>query len=73
MNKTIERFLKQESASGIMLMVAAGVALLIANSPLYGAYNAILHMPFQVRLGSLDINMGLGHWINDGLMALFFW
>lgn len=72
MKATIERFLKQESASGILLIVAAASALIIANSPLHHAYEHLLHLPFQLRLGSLDINMGISHWINDGLMALFF-
>lgn len=60
----IRRFLDAQSSAGMMLMAAAVVALLIANSPLAPGYAALLH----VYIGPLS----LGHWINDGLMAIFF-
>lgn len=60
----IRRFLEAQSSAGIVLMAAAVVALLIANSPLGPGYDAMLHG----YLGPLSI----GHWINDGLMAGFF-
>lgn len=60
----IRRFLRAQSSAGIVLMAAAVVALLIANSPLQPGYEATLH----AYLGPLS----LGHWINDGLMAVFF-
>jgi NhaA family Na+:H+ antiporter len=60
----IRRFLQAQSSAGLVLMAAAVVALLIANSPIGAGYNAMLH----TSLGPLS----LGHWINDGLMAVFF-
>jgi NhaA family Na+:H+ antiporter len=60
----IRRFLHAQSSAGIVLMGAAVLALLIANSPLGPGYDAMLH----AYLGPLS----LGHWINDGLMAVFF-
>lgn len=60
----IRAFLDSQSSAGLVLMAAAALALIIANSPLRAGYEAILHSP----LGPLS----LAHWINDGLMALFF-
>lgn len=57
-------FLKSEATGGILLMVAASLAMIVANSPLSGTYFATL----QAHIGPLSIL----HWINDGLMALFF-
>jgi len=69
---TIETFLKKESASGIILMFAAVFAMIIANSPLLDWYNLLLDVPVVVAVGSLEIAKPLLLWINDGLMALFF-
>ena len=60
----LREFLESEAAGGILLMGAAVLALFVANSPLAGSYFQLLHAP----LGGLDVL----HWINDGLMALFF-
>jgi Na+:H+ antiporter, NhaA family len=60
----IRRFLEGQASAGLVLMGAALVALLIANSPLGPAYEGLLHR----YVGPLS----LGHWINDGLMAVFF-
>jgi len=60
----LNRFCAAEAAGGIVLMVAAAIALIVANSPLAEGYFASL----RVSVGGLS----LGHWINDGLMALFF-
>ncbi|QFU21691.1 Na+/H+ antiporter NhaA [Shewanella eurypsychrophilus] len=72
MEKAIKNFLGQESAGGILLMLAVLFAMLMANSPLAGVYQGFLDTEMQVRVGSLDINKTLIHWINDGLMAIFF-
>ena len=72
MRKAIDNFLSQESAGGILLMVAVLLAMLMANSPLSGIYLGFLDTEMQIRVGSLDINKTLWHWINDGLMAIFF-
>ena len=69
---TIETFLKKESASGIILMFAAVAAMLIANSPLSSYYDLLLNLPVMVAVGSFEIAKPLLLWINDGLMALFF-
>ncbi len=65
-------FLTLESASGIVLIVAAIVALLVANSPLAPHYDAFLNLKLSVAVGDLAIDKPLLLWINDGLMAVFF-
>ncbi|MGH6745596.1 Na+/H+ antiporter NhaA [Novosphingobium sp.] len=60
----LRAFLHSEASGGILLMVAAALALIVANSPLADTYFHTLH----VMIGP----MSLAHWINDGLMALFF-
>ncbi|RWG87887.1 Na+/H+ antiporter NhaA [Mesorhizobium sp.] len=60
----LREFLDGEAAGGIILMAAAALALIVANSPLAGTYFAALH----AYLGPLSVS----HWINDGLMAVFF-
>ncbi len=72
MKTAIRNFLSQESAGGILLMGAVVLAMIMANSPLAAMYDGFLHTDVQVRVGSLDIDKTLIHWINDGLMALFF-
>jgi Na+:H+ antiporter, NhaA family len=72
MKSTIQGFLKLESASGILLMAAAIVAMLVANSPLDVYYDRFLNIPVEVRIGELQIAKPLLLWINDGLMAVFF-
>ncbi len=69
---TIDTFLKKESASGIILMFAAVLAMIIANSPWVSWYNLLLDVPVVVAVGSFEIAKPLLLWINDGLMALFF-
>jgi len=72
MVKTIQDFLKLEAASGIILMFAAVAAMLIANSPFSPYYDLLLNVPVKVAVGSFEIAKPLLLWINDGLMALFF-
>jgi len=61
-----------ESAGGILLMAAAFLAMLIANSPLKVYYDLLLDVPVEVRVGALQIAKPLVLWVNDGLMAVFF-
>ena len=68
----VRDFMKLESAGGILLLAAAVVAMLIANSPLQGFYAALLDTPVAVQFGKLIIAKPLLLWINDGLMAIFF-
>jgi len=65
-------FFKQESTGGILLMISALLAIILANSPLEHYYNLLISTPVQVRVGDLDIAKPLLLWINDGMMAVFF-
>ena len=69
---TIERFIKDESFSGVLLFIATLAAVIVANSALSASYFELWNMALGVTLGSHVISMDLTHWINDGLMALFF-
>jgi NhaA family Na+:H+ antiporter len=68
----LQDFLRLEAAGGLLLMGAAVVALLVANSPLAGIYSAFLELPVEARVGALSISKPMILWINDGLMAVFF-
>ncbi len=68
----LESFLRLEAAGGILLMAGAVLALLAANSPLRGIYTSFLELPFSIRIGSAALSKPLLLWINDGLMAVFF-
>jgi len=70
--QTIQRFIKDESFSGVLLFVATIAAVIVANSALSESYFALWHMALGVTIGDFIISMDLMHWINDGLMALFF-
>lgn len=65
-------FLKMESAGGIVLILAAILAIIFANTPLEKYYALILDTPVAVRIGALEVAKPLLLWINDGLMAIFF-
>ncbi len=65
-------FMQLASAGGILLLLAAIVAMLVANSPLSGLYDSLLDTPVAVQVGALSIDKPLLLWINDGLMAVFF-
>ena len=69
---TVKEFLQFESASGVMLLLSALAALVFANSPLSYFYGKILETPVAIQVGALAINKPLLLWINDGLMAIFF-
>lgn len=68
----LAEFLRLEAAGGIMLIAAAVLALIAANSPLEEAYESFRALPVHVRIGELDLAKPLLLWINDGLMAIFF-
>jgi Na+:H+ antiporter, NhaA family len=65
-------FVHHEAAGGLALMAAALAALILCNSPLAWLYDWLLQTPVGVRVGSLALDKPLLHWINDGLMAVFF-
>lgn len=70
--QAIKDFLRLESASGMLLLFAACLALLVENSPLSPLYEALLNTPVEIRIGEFQIAKPLLLWINDGLMAVFF-
>jgi Na+:H+ antiporter, NhaA family len=68
----LRRWLHSETAPGILLFLAAVAAMVVANSPLAGAYRAFLDVPIMIQVAHLVIAKPLLLWINDGLMAVFF-
>lgn len=64
--------LRTESGAAGLLVVVTVVALLWANSPWSGSYTALWHTPVSLRVGDLTLDMDLHHWVNDGLMVIFF-
>ncbi|GJL81467.1 MAG: Na(+)/H(+) antiporter NhaA [marine bacterium B5-7] len=72
MRTPFEEFLHQETTTGILLISCAIIALLIANSGFVEAYTHILHTPIALSIGSLQVEHSVHHWINDGLMTIFF-
>ncbi len=68
----IREFLKLESSGGILLLSAALLALVFANTPLNRFYEELIRMPVAIRIGPLEIAKPLLLWINDGLMTVFF-
>jgi len=68
----VERFLQVEAASGIILVVAAAAALVLANSPWADSFAALWHTRIGFEVGPWHFERDLHFWINDGLMAIFF-
>lgn len=69
---TLERFLHVEAVSGIVLLVAAAVALIWANSPFAQSYHDLWHLPLSIGLGTFVYAQSLHFWVNDALMTVFF-
>lgn len=72
LRSTFTRFFQLEAASGLLLIAAAILALIINNSPLSWLYTGLLDTPVVAQVGALKIAKPLLLWINDGLMAMFF-
>ena len=72
LRSTFTRFFQLEAASGLLLIAAAVLALIINNSSLSWLYSGLLDTPVVAQIGALKIAKPLLLWINDGLMALFF-
>jgi len=70
--EAVRDFMRLESAGGVFLLIAALLAMLIANSPVASLYDALLNTPVAIQIGALAIDKPLFLWINDGLMAIFF-
>ncbi len=67
-----EEFIHRQTTSGILLMCMAVLALVRANGPLASAYENVVHTLISLNIGGWALEMTLHQWINDGLMALFF-
>ena len=66
-------FIEKESSSGILLIFATFLALVLSNTTILAPlYESFLHIPVEIRIGSLHLDKSLYHWVNDGLMAIFF-
>jgi len=68
----LKEFLRMESASGILLLIAAVLAMAVENSAAKYLYGALLDTPVEIKIGDFEIAKPLLLWINDGLMAIFF-
>ena len=70
--RPFQDFARKQSSGGILLIVATAVALVWANSPWGESYAALWHTKLTVGVGDASISKDLTHWVNDGLMAVFF-
>ncbi len=68
----IEGFIKKESTAGVLLIIVTIIAILLENSSLSPVYNSILHTHVEIRFGNLQIAKPFLLWVNDGMMAVFF-
>src|ERR1700676_4163596 len=71
-SRPLVRFLHMESASGMVLLACTSVALVLANSPYAQGYADFWHTKVGFTFGTYDLQLSLEHWINDGLMTIFF-
>jgi len=72
LKNTFNSFFRLEAAGGILLLFAAIAAMILKNSTFGEVYGTFLNVPIQIRIGALDIDKPLFLWVNDGLMAMFF-
>ncbi|MBS1492096.1 MAG: Na+/H+ antiporter NhaA [Bacteroidetes bacterium] len=70
--RPFKRFIQIEASSGIILIIITIISLILANTTLKEFYHHLLETKFLVGFGTYVLNMDLEHWINDGLMAIFF-
>ncbi|GBE47435.1 Na(+)/H(+) antiporter NhaA [bacterium BMS3Bbin12] len=68
----MEEFIRHEATGGVILMACAALALILANSPAAELYHHVLNTPIGFQIGNWRLEKSLHHWINDGLMTLFF-
>ena len=68
----LHSFLRDETISGKLIVVAALLSLVIVNSPLLSAYDSLWHTKLSIGLGDISIAMDLRHWVTEALMAFFF-
>ncbi len=72
LQRPLQAFTHIESASGVVLLICTAIALLAANSPHAETYDAFWHHELRFAVGDFALSHSLAHWINDGLMAIFF-
>ncbi len=72
MREAIKDFLQNEVTGGVLLIFATLLALLFSNTALAPLYKSFLHIPVIIRVGLLNLHAPLYHWVNDGLMVIFF-
>lgn len=72
MTDTLSKIFKHDASGGVALMAAAALALLIANTPMHDVYQSWLSLPVTFAFGDFSLSKPLLLWINDGLMAVFF-
>ena len=72
LRSVIRNFVKLESSSGILLLIAGLIALVLSNSTFSGAFDHILHIKLNFGINSPLFYKSIQHWINDGLMVIFF-
>ena len=68
----LEEFIHRQTTSGVLLMLSAVLALYLANSSWSEAYHHVLELPLTIGVEGFQLSKSLHHWINDGLMAMFF-
>ncbi|MFC3120160.1 Na+/H+ antiporter NhaA [Agaribacter flavus] len=69
---SIKRLFKHDAAGGVLLVIAAALAMIMANTPLNSLYGDFLNTTVTFKFGGFEINKPLLLWVNDGLMAIFF-
>lgn len=72
LGRPLTAFMHIESASGVLLLICTAIALLAANSPYAEAYDAFWHHELRIAVGEFQLAYSVAHWINDGLMVVFF-
>ena len=71
-SQAIKNFFSREEKSGILLLLFATLALITVNSPLQSLYYDIKYTDIPINLGDFNFTKSVSHWVNDGLMAIFF-
>ena len=70
--QAIKNFFSREEKSGILLLIFATLALIVVNSPLQSIYYDVKYASIPISLGDFNFTKSISHWVNDGLMAIFF-
>jgi Na+:H+ antiporter, NhaA family len=72
LGRPVAEFLRVQAAGGIVLFLAAVIAMIWANSPWADVYESFWHTPISITFGTFEMSQDLQHWVNDGLMVIFF-